>query len=1051
MAITLRNTSTVTSGSRTNTTVNAPAGAVNGSDVIVVVMNVGNAASRTVTPPGGWATIGPVSYSNSDPWTVNLYAFVRVHDGNSSWTFTHSSGTSQAFAEAWQEVDTATPQDCTAQTQTGNNTANATIPSITIATINAMRIAARGSWDGTAVSPPASWNERQDTPVQWVGDLAAAATGATGTTTIGTGNSNQVNPWGTIHLALRPGGGLTQVTATRQTTWATLAPVTSTRQTAWTTRAWLASPSTRATSWTTLVPIAAPSTRQTTWATKAQVTSTRQTTWATIGQATSTRAETWKTLAPVTSTRATQWAALAPVTTTRATQWAVLTIVSASTRATQWAVLTTTTSTRATAWATLAPITSTRAETWRTLAAVTSTRAETWTTLQQVTATRAETWAVEGTTSQVTSSRAETWAVLTTVAASTRAETWATLTTVTSTRATLWATLSQATSTRADTWAVAGQVTSTRATQWAVAALVTSTRATQWTVLVPVTPSTRATTWAVLTPVTSTRQTQWDVLALLSQVTSTRQETWATLATMAPTTRATSWNVLVRTPIPVSFGATVSWVAPASSATVTPTYPADDNLDLIIATLAIKPNTATVATPNGWTAGPVQAVGGGTQGAGTGACQGLIFTRQSDGSLSGGSQAFTITGGSSPVGVMHAWKYDLINYQDQAWEPVTETFYSRTTASQTFGGTGAVDLGFEAGDVVGFLSISADDQSATHTISGLSVPGCTLDTLVQSPNTTIINGQGNDISAAFAYAKVLTGPSNAAPSSTVSGSTSETGGGIFYRIRATGDLIPLTSVTSTRDDTWTVLGSVTSTRATQWEVIGEITSSRQTAWTTLATVTSTRQTAWTTLTPVTSTRQTAWVTRSQATSTRATQWATRTSVTSTRATQWEIIGQVTSTRSTQWDVQANLIQVTSTRATTWQVIGQVSTTRQTTWATLSQVTTTRQTQWAVAGQVTSTRATQWDTLGIVSATRITTWDVLTTVASSTRTDTWDVLAQVTSQRSEKWNVHSLAIPAIHYLHGNGYLFIGPRGQGTLSVHRPVATLTVPTGQGVLLP
>lgn len=213
MAISLRSTTTVTSATRTNTTVTAPAGAVSGSDVILVFIDVGNSTARTVTPPSGWTTVGPASYSNSDPWAVNLYLFARVHDGAASWTFNHSSGVSDAYCEAWSGVDTTTPLDATSATNavTGNSTSNntATLNSVTIATTGAQEIAVRGSWDGVGITPPAGWTERLDQFGLWVGDKAAASTGATGTTSLGSGNSGSYpggayGPWGTIHAALRP-------------------------------------------------------------------------------------------------------------------------------------------------------------------------------------------------------------------------------------------------------------------------------------------------------------------------------------------------------------------------------------------------------------------------------------------------------------------------------------------------------------------------------------------------------------------------------------------------------------------------------------------------------------------------------------------------------------------------------------------------------------------------------------------------------------------------------------------------------------------------------
>lgn len=205
MAIAFRSATTVTSATRTNTTVTAPAGAVNGTDVIAVGINTGNASSVVVTPPGGWTQVSTVQYSAADPWFVNVYLFLRVHDGAGSWVFTHASAASDASAVAWQGVDLTTPSDTTPATNTGVSSGNtASFSSINIVTAGAQQLGLRGSWDGNAITPPASWNERKDTPILWVGDIPAAGTGATGVITVDTGNPSS-GPWGTIHAALRPG------------------------------------------------------------------------------------------------------------------------------------------------------------------------------------------------------------------------------------------------------------------------------------------------------------------------------------------------------------------------------------------------------------------------------------------------------------------------------------------------------------------------------------------------------------------------------------------------------------------------------------------------------------------------------------------------------------------------------------------------------------------------------------------------------------------------------------------------------------------------------
>jgi hypothetical protein len=213
VAIALRSSTTVASTTRTNTTVTAPAGAVTGSDVIVVFIDVNGSSLRTITTPSGWTVVGPVQYSNPDPYYVNMYMFYRVHDGASSWTFNHTSAISDALCEAWSGVDTTTPLDTTSATNGyigSNNAGNgtATVNSITIATVGARELICRGAWDGTPITPPAGWTERIDQFALWVGDKTASVTGATGSMTMDSGNTvpyaGGLGPWGTIHAALRP-------------------------------------------------------------------------------------------------------------------------------------------------------------------------------------------------------------------------------------------------------------------------------------------------------------------------------------------------------------------------------------------------------------------------------------------------------------------------------------------------------------------------------------------------------------------------------------------------------------------------------------------------------------------------------------------------------------------------------------------------------------------------------------------------------------------------------------------------------------------------------
>lgn len=222
MAITPRASTTLALATRTNTTVSRPAGTTTG-DYIVVALTCGGSSAATITAPSGWTQLATITYSNTDPWSVVLQLWGRFDDGAASWTWTHASRSSQAYATAYTGVDPATPVDVAATTAGVNNTAaGSTIaaPSQTIVTAGARGIIARGSWDGNAITGPAGWSERLDAPVLWVGDRDWSAAGATGTVTVPTGNTG-TDARAILMAALRPAGtGPAQVTAAGAISWA---------------------------------------------------------------------------------------------------------------------------------------------------------------------------------------------------------------------------------------------------------------------------------------------------------------------------------------------------------------------------------------------------------------------------------------------------------------------------------------------------------------------------------------------------------------------------------------------------------------------------------------------------------------------------------------------------------------------------------------------------------------------------------------------------------------------------------------------------------------
>lgn len=276
-------------------------------------------------------------------------------------------------------------------------------------------------------------------------------------------------------------------------------------------------------------------------------------------------------------------------------------------------------------------------------------------------------------------------------------------------------------------------------------------------------------------------------------------------------------------PAPLTFVGASTWVAPASSTTVSPTYPTGlVQDDVVYAVLVIKPDTATVATPANWTLVGAQAVGGGTQGAGTGAIKIHVYKRTVPSGGLTGSQAFTITSGSSPVGTMQGWR---ASGSSIAWDTETLTFYSRTTASTAFGGTGAANLNAAVNDAIAVILGSADDAASTITVTSVTATGATLGTVTAAPTGTATNAQGNDISAAAVVAQVLSGTESAAPAVTATSNSSETGGTLFFRVSATR-AIPVTqngTAAVSETATITVAGAIVVTQTGQASLTGAAT------------------------------------------------------------------------------------------------------------------------------------------------------------------------------------------------------------------------------------
>jgi hypothetical protein len=168
---------------------------------------------------------------------------------------------------------------------------------------------------------------------------------------------------------------------------------------------------------------------------------------------------------------------------------------------------------------------------------------------------------------------------------------------------------------------------------------------------------------------------------------------------------------------------------------------------------------------------------------------------------------------------MLAFSYDG-SASSPSWGTVTGTEYSRITGSTTFGGTGAANINLDDNDFFLFASLSPDDASSNHDNGAnmtLTATGATLGTLTKVG--TGVTTTGGDTSMFIALREVTAGASTAAPvAGSLTSNSSETGGGVFLRIRAVGILgtpaTPVPSVTAAITSVGTAVINTTATVVT---------------------------------------------------------------------------------------------------------------------------------------------------------------------------------------------------------------------------------------------
>jgi hypothetical protein len=201
--------------------------------------------------------------------------------------------------------------------------------------------------------------------------------------------------------------------------------------------------------------------------------------------------------------------------------------------------------------------------------------------------------------------------------------------------------------------------------------------------------------------------------------------------------------------------------------------------DLMVLMVGVKPSTATIATPTGWTAVPNGSLagGGGVDGAGTGPTLGAMFYRVADGSET--SVTVSITSGSGSWGQVFTYHSSFAAFWD-----IQGTSGADSTTGTAWSVATSVNLGFNTDDWALAGSTSAQ-VGTTYASPGLSATGATFTgaTLLSTPGTTT----GNDAGGHVSHFSTTAGVSStvATYTSTASVSTTNTRGvTILARIRA---------------------------------------------------------------------------------------------------------------------------------------------------------------------------------------------------------------------------------------------------------------------------
>lgn len=229
--------------------------------------------------------------------------------------------------------------------------------------------------------------------------------------------------------------------------------------------------------------------------------------------------------------------------------------------------------------------------------------------------------------------------------------------------------------------------------------------------------------------------------------------------------------------MPITFGTFGNRVAAAASAA--PSYPAGTTAgQLMVFDIGVKPDTATVATPSGFTLVGTATGGTGVQGGGTGPVRVYRFVKELVGGETG---TVTFTGANSP-NIVIGQGFTLNKSAGETWNYSSFTNGSDATHGTSWSATGAANISLAAGDWLSVCSVGTANVGAA-TSKVVSATGSTFGTgNLRGGGGT---GTNNDIHIATDDWPVNSGPSTAAPVHTKTDTLNNSGVTLFHRIRVT--------------------------------------------------------------------------------------------------------------------------------------------------------------------------------------------------------------------------------------------------------------------------